>query len=975
MTTRLSNDRVLRLVEILGLAGVYFVVGRLALLLAIPPGYATAIWPAAGLALAGTLLLGGRVWPGIFLGSFLVNVGTSFDASSASALSRSLLLPGMIAAGASLQAVVGARLVRRFTSTPTVLGTEANVLRLLALGGPVSCLVNAAVGVASLAVMGSISTHEIPFSWWTWWVGDTIGVLIFAPLVLMWAPRATRIAVRRKVLVSVPLICTFVVVVTLFVRASAQEQKRIDLEFERRTGDLAVALSSNIDADLEVLEFLGGLFSGSPRVGRSDIRKYTRRLLSRHPDIQVLTWNPYIPQSERAGYEQAVRASGDLRFEIREIDESGALARAAERAEYAPVHFIEPYDSHKLALGFDAASDPARADTLRRARDTGEVAASGRIRSVFETRGEPAVIFVLPVYSGDVVPDWLEERRVRLEGFATGILALGDMLDAVLEGGERDGLGIRLWDVTSAEAPQLLDRIDWPAEDESGAVPDRPDGAPGAGIGAAEIQIAGRRWSLQLFPSSKYLAAQRSWQAWSLLAAGLLFTGILGAFLLVVTERTVRVEEVVAQRTDELRNANNVLRREIQKRVMAQKIANVDPLTELLNRRGLEAELTTEIQRARRTGAPLMAVLLDCDDFKRINETLGHAVGDVVLKEVASRLKESLRPTDHLARIGGDEFLVLLPHTRLAEAAHVAERLRLSVADSPMRLNSGPVRLTASLGIERVSTEIASIEEVLAHSHLALRRSKQAGKNRVSSSSARGALGRRSLRGVVDALRRPDSFRAVKQAILSLADEAVVGWEFLSRGPAGSFEMPGDFLRVALERNILTLVDLNCLRSCLQAARDLPDDMLRHVNLFPSTLLDTPQERLVELFPSDRGRNRFCVEVSEHQFIGDPACLRAPVRALKDAGIRLAIDDVGYGRSSLESLILLEPDVVKIDQKVVKGAARDQVQERSLRRLVALVRAVGCELVAEGIESREDLDLLRALGVPHGQGFLWGEPA
>jgi EAL domain-containing protein (putative c-di-GMP-specific phosphodiesterase class I) len=231
------------------------------------------------------------------------------------------------------------------------------------------------------------------------------------------------------------------------------------------------------------------------------------------------------------------------------------------------------------------------------------------------------------------------------------------------------------------------------------------------------------------------------------------------------------------------------------------------------------------------------------------------------------------------------------------------------------------------------------------------------------------------LRGVVDALRRPDSFRAVKQAILSLADEAVVGWEFLSRGPAGSFEMPGDFLRVALERNILTLVDLNCLRSCLQAARGLPDDMLRHVNLFPSTLLDMPQERLVELFPSDRGRNRFCVEVSEQQFIGDPACLRAPVRALKDAGIRVAIDDVGYGRSSLESLILLEPDVVKIDQKVVKGAARDQVQERSLRRLVALVRAVGCELVAEGIESREDLDLLRALGVPHGQGFLWGEPA
>ena len=97
--------------------------------------------------------------------------------------------------------------------------------------------------------------------------------------------------------------------------------------------------------------------------------------------------------------------------------------------------------------------------------------------------------------------------------------------------------------------------------------------------------------------------------------------------------------------------------------------------------------------------------------------------------------------------------------------------------------------------------------------------------------------------------------------------------------------------------------------------------------------------------------------------------------ALKDAGIQVAIDDVGFGRSSLESLILLEPNLVKIDQKVVRGAAADPGKQRSLKRLVDVVNAMNCEVVAEGIESREDLELLRQVGVPHGQGFLWGQPS
>jgi diguanylate cyclase (GGDEF)-like protein len=160
---------------------------------------------------------------------------------------------------------------------------------------------------------------------------------------------------------------------------------------------------------------------------------------------------------------------------------------------------------------------------------------------------------------------------------------------------------------------------------------------------------------------------------------------------------------------------------------------NTDPLTELLNRCGLETELLVEVRRMAQSGAPLAAVLIDCDDFKRINETLGYAGGDAVLKRVAERLSESLRPSDHIGRIDGDEFLVLLPDTRLAEAFRVGQRLRLSIARLARDLASGPCPISASLGIELVPDGSGSIAEILVGTERALQQSKLSGKNRVSS--------------------------------------------------------------------------------------------------------------------------------------------------------------------------------------------------------------------------------------------------
>ncbi len=408
-----------------------------------------------------------------------------------------------------------------------------------------------------------------------------------------------------------------------------------------------------------------------------------------------------------------------------------------------------------------------------------------------------------------------------------------------------------------------------------------------------------------------------------------------------------------------------------------EQLALIDPLTNLLNRRGLQQILSGHFQRSR-MGSDTLALLVDLDDFKLINDTLGHAVGDVVLKEIAQRVKSSLRATDHAARIGGDEFLLLLPETRMAEGIRVAEKVRLAIAGSPIVLSTtaSPAKVTASLGLVVVNPSISSIDELLVATHAALAKSKRAGKNQVSYEmrETRG-FAQPNLRLIQSQLLETP-FRTLQHSIYNLYDGTVVGCEFLSRSLVHHFEQPDDFFRVSLENNILTSVDHECFKTCLNASQSIPGHVRRHFNLFPSTLLDIPTEHLIqEIKAVQKNATPCCIEISEQQIIGDPSYLVGPVEALKEAGILIAVDDVGFGRSCFESLILLEPNIIKIDKGCVTNVAKDKARARSLSRILNVAKVLETEVIAEGIESEEDLNVLKQLGVTFGQGFFLDKPS
>jgi MASE1 len=232
--------------------------------LAIPPGYATAVWPASGIALAGTLLFGYRVWPGILLGSFLINLRTSLDTTSTASILTTTALAASIGLGASLQAMVGAFLICRFTQYPTAFVAARDIIKFLLLGGPVSCLVNATWAVTSLLLSGAIHPVDYLFHWWTWWVGDAIGVITFTPLILIWAAKPAVFSHGRQI--SLPLCLAFTLVVIFFIYTNAWEQDRIKLEFKRRTDQLAQQLEENFDNYIDVLHSVENLYASSFRL-------------------------------------------------------------------------------------------------------------------------------------------------------------------------------------------------------------------------------------------------------------------------------------------------------------------------------------------------------------------------------------------------------------------------------------------------------------------------------------------------------------------------------------------------------------------------------------------------------------------------------------------------------------------------------------------------------------------------------------
>ncbi len=411
---------------------------------------------------------------------------------------------------------------------------------------------------------------------------------------------------------------------------------------------------------------------------------------------------------------------------------------------------------------------------------------------------------------------------------------------------------------------------------------------------------------------------------------------------------------------------------------LLQELVVKDPLTGLLNRRGFQAALKEAMAQDDRYGETAHIFFLDLDDFKKINDVFGHAFGDQVIRELARIIAGSLRTTDKVARIGGDEFLVLLPRTSEEEALRVAHHLKDNISGASFAAPQGNAfHVTASLGLVSLFEKNATIDSLLEATHGVLYESKKSGKDRItllSGPNSLHAFPENERQRILKLLDEGKDFYTLAQPIVVLDHKSLWGYELFSRLQHAEANLPNVFFYLAHEANIMTAVDHACFRKCLQAAADIRTPGAVMINLFPATVVELSAGRIIHDIRESAAGSRLCLEFSEKHIVGDPGYLETPIKEIRNAGFKVALSGVGLGRNALEGLVILKPDIVKISRRLITGVASDEALQRTLQRIVKITASLGIETVAEGIETQADLDCVKKAGVTHGQGFFLGLP-
>jgi PAS domain S-box-containing protein len=415
-------------------------------LLALPPGYASPMWPAAGVALAALLMGGLRCWPGVLLGAFAYTFWLDISVEGA-------LLGAAMAIAATLQALVGTLLGRGYLTRRIPLARERDVVRFLLLAGPLASVLGATLGTAALFAFGNTQQPvSLPTQWLVMWSGSSIGVVLFAPLVLLAWPRMQHIWKGSTWRIGLPLAATAVLLALGQVGLEHLEKARERAALEDYKDEMYRKGLLPVASAFQALTSVERFFLSSEEVTRREFTTFNSFLV-RRPEIVGIDWAPRVPRERLRDFEAMVRAEGLEDYRVFEPDGEGRPGPAAARSEYFPVLFSEGKGG---VLGLDHGFEDARRVAMEAAlgRDHGATIAAVPL---LRTEGHVILAF-LPVYRQgfDPVNAAVAVRREALEGFVVGVFDLAVIFRPLVRAAELRGLAIRVTDITPGETPTIM---------------------------------------------------------------------------------------------------------------------------------------------------------------------------------------------------------------------------------------------------------------------------------------------------------------------------------------------------------------------------------------------------------------------------------------------------------------------------------------------------------------------------------------
>ena len=492
-------------------------------LLAIPPDYATPVWPSAGVALGFVVVYGGSVYPGVFLGALAANAYTSF--------SQGIPLDGIqlsfaaaVAAGAVLQAGFGRFLMVRMSLLPHQLTNGAEIIKFLLVVGPVSCLVNSLNGATLLGAYGIVPWSGWLNNWIVWWVGDSVGALVITPFVvrlLQWSTRESRgwQSALMPVIFLVLVIASF-----YFVRGLEQANRRalvadIGQQFE-------AVLKLNINELRVVLEAVSSFLSASKSASSDDFGTFSAPLLQGNNSIVAIQWAPLVSSGQRTDFVDRIREQGFPHFEIRERGVNGKIVVSRDRERYLPLTYIYPLQGNEKAHGLDVLALSYRSEPME-VLNSGKPRASNPLVLVQDKEEALSYILVAPV---------TDRATGSIVGLAQVIFTAKQLLENTIQNADLRS-ALRLVDITDPSNPVTI---------YGGSL------SESNGEWGSVFHFLGRSIRIELSATPKIMMRVSSWQSYAMLIGGLLYVALLEAVLLTMLTHQRMIEKQVEVKTQEL---------------------------------------------------------------------------------------------------------------------------------------------------------------------------------------------------------------------------------------------------------------------------------------------------------------------------------------------------------------------------------------------------------------------------------------
>jgi diguanylate cyclase (GGDEF)-like protein/PAS domain S-box-containing protein len=498
------------------------------MMLALPTGFATPIFPAAGIALAAAVVLKKRAMPGVALGALLVTLLGALANGRTGLPAAALAL--LIATAAVLQAWLGSRLLVALVKPGIDSAQES--MRFLLLS-PLICLISASIAVPGMVLLGVLPMTEFVVNWLTWWIGDSIGVLIGAPLCWIFIGHPHGLWRKRRILLGLPLCLASLALIVCYFKTIEWEQQRHTERFRLKSQQVADAFQAQFGEHERLLLAMAAIFNDSARMQNpAEFHKMARVYLDNRPELRRMVWAPHVLAQDRARFERWARDNIGADFAIRQIGSNARFDGVRNQTEHYPLTMIEPVRGNEPALGLDLLSEPVRAETVARTLASKRPAASEPLMLKLEKSDKRGILLLQTVTQEG------NGARQTPVGIISLVLEVSTYLDRTLASSDFSGFLVRLEDVTLPGRPlQVLDNL------QRAAVADDFQ---------AMLSLGGRQYRLTLAQTEHSKSKTRGWQSWAVLVFGLVLSALLGALLLTVSGERERIGILVRERTQRL---------------------------------------------------------------------------------------------------------------------------------------------------------------------------------------------------------------------------------------------------------------------------------------------------------------------------------------------------------------------------------------------------------------------------------------